>query len=509
MATSRNRTGERAQQPRTSRQKSSEGSQAKGRFGAIPERFMQPRLVLLVSTAILVCFGLVMIYSASSISAMTSEDMGYNPFYYVQRQLGFAAAGVALAFIVSRIDYRAVVRNLQVPIWIVTIGMLAIIFTPIAGADAYGATRWISIGPFSFQPSEFAKITILISVSYLAQQYFIDQTIDQMEFFKKFAIAALAPLLLILAQPDKGSTLIIVGTLLVIGYLADVDRRVLATIAVAGFIGFAFLSLKDDYSRARVVTMLNPWADYYGAGYQLAQGFYAFGSGGIFGVGFGFSRQKYSYLPMAHNDFIFAVIGEELGFIGVLGLLAVFGALVWAGFKIARYAPDLTGRLIAAGCTSMFIIQAFVNIGGVLGLLPLSGKPLPFISYGGSTIMSSILMVGLLMSVSRQSRLPETEYDRQRASWSIAEEQDTFDAPGFAGLTMVDGGVGVGTPLPRSSRPKSSAQSSARPSRGVLRSRDDGAPQGRITTDASGRRRIDLGPSASDRLRGSNTRPRR
>ena len=504
MATSRNRTGERAQQPRTSRQKSSEGSQAKGRFGAIPERFMQPRLVLLVSTAILVCFGLVMIYSASSISAMTSEDMGYNPFYYVQRQLGFAAAGVALAFIVSRIDYRAVVRNLQVPIWVVTIGMLAIIFTPIAGADAYGATRWISIGPFSFQPSEFAKITILISVSYLAQQYFIDQTIDQMEFFKKFAIAALAPLLLILAQPDKGSTLIIVGTLLVIGYLADVDRRVLATIAVAGFIGFAFLSLKDDYSRARVVTMLNPWADYYGAGYQLAQGFYAFGSGGIFGVGFGFSRQKYSYLPMAHNDFIFAVIGEELGFIGVLGLLVVFGALVWAGFKIARYAPDLTGRLIAAGCTSMFIIQAFVNIGGVLGLLPLSGKPLPFISYGGSTIMSSILMVGLLMSVSRQSRLPETEYDRQRASWSIAEEQDTLDAPGFAGLTMVDGGVGVGTPLPRSSRPKSSAQSSARPSRGVLRSRDDDAPQGRITTDASGRRRIDLGPSASDRLRGNN-----
>ena len=509
MATSRNRTGERAQQPRTSRQKSSEGSQAKGRFGAIPERFMQPRLVLLVSTAILVCFGLVMIYSASSISAMTSEDMGYNPFYYVQRQLGFAAAGVALAFIVSRIDYRAVVRNLQVPIWVVTIGMLAIIFTPIAGADAYGATRWISIGPFSFQPSEFAKITILISVSYLAQQYFIDQTIDQMEFFKKFAIAALAPLLLILAQPDKGSTLIIVGTLLVIGYLADVDRRVLATIAVAGFIGFAFLSLKDDYSRARVVTMFNPWADYYGAGYQLAQGFYAFGSGGIFGVGFGFSRQKYSYLPMAHNDFIFAVIGEELGFIGVLGLLAVFGALVWAGFKIARYAPDLTGRLIAAGCTSMFIIQAFVNIGGVLGLLPLSGKPLPFISYGGSTIMSSILMVGLLMSVSRQSRLPETEYDRQRASWSIAEEQDTFDAPGFAGLTMVDGGVGVGMPLPRSSRPKSSAQSSARPSRGVLRSRDDDAPQGRITTDASGRRRIDLGPSASDRLRGNSTRPRR
>lgn len=504
MATSRNRTGERAQQPRTSRQKSSEGSQAKGRFGAIPERFMQPRLVLLVSTAILVCFGLVMIYSASSISAMTSEDMGYNPFYYVQRQLGFAAAGVALAFIVSRIDYRAVVRSFQVPIWVVTIGMLAIIFTPIAGADAYGATRWISIGPFSFQPSEFAKITILISVSYLAQQYFIDQTIDQMEFFKKFAIAALAPLLLILAQPDKGSTLIIVGTLLVIGYLADVDRRVLATIAVAGFIGFVFLSLKDDYSRARVVTMFNPWADYYGAGYQLAQGFYAFGSGGIFGVGFGFSRQKYSYLPMAHNDFIFAVIGEELGFIGVLGLLAVFGALVWAGFKIARYAPDLTGRLIAAGCTSMFIIQAFVNIGGVLGLLPLSGKPLPFISYGGSTIMSSILMVGLLMSVSRQSRLPETEYDRQRASWSIAEEQDTFDAPGFAGLTMVDGGVGVGTPLPRSSRPKSSAQSSARPSRGVLRSRDDDAPQGRITTDASGRRRIDLGPSASDRLRGNN-----
>ena len=399
MATSRNRTGERAQQPRTSRQKSSEGSQAKGRFGAIPERFMQPRLVLLVSTAILVCFGLVMIYSASSISAMTSEDMGYNPFYYVQRQLGFAAAGVALAFIVSRIDYRAVVRNLQVPIWVVTIGMLAIIFTPIAGADAYGATRWISIGPFSFQPSEFAKITILISVSYLAQQYFIDQTIDQMEFFKKFAFAALVPLVLILAQPDKGSTLIIVGTLLVIGYLADVDRRVLATIAVAGFIGFAFLSLKDDYSRARVVTMLNPWADYYGAGYQLAQGFYAFGSGGIFGVGFGFSRQKYSYLPMAHNDFIFAVIGEELGFIGAIFLLFLYFLILYRALIISHSTHDRFGSLIAVGIFSMWLFQVFINVGMTLGIMPVTGIPLPFMSYGGSALLMNILCVGLLMNI--------------------------------------------------------------------------------------------------------------
>ncbi|MBF0911865.1 MAG: putative lipid II flippase FtsW [Atopobiaceae bacterium] len=508
MATPRKQSKRRETPVRSSRSETTSHQTTRNRFGVVPERFMQPRIVLLVSAAILICFGLVMIYSASSISAMTSEDMGNNPFYYVQRQLLFAGIGVIVAFFVSRINYQVIVKRFQKIIWALTIVMLLAIFAPSAGADAYGATRWISIGPFSFQPSEFAKITILMSVAYLAQQYFIEQSINQREFLKYFFISALIPLALILFQPDKGSTLIIVGTLLVVGYLADVDRRLLALVAILGLVGFIALSLKDDYSRARVITMFNPWADYYGAGYQLAQGFYAFGSGGIFGVGLGFSRQKYSYLPMAHNDFIFAVIGEELGFVGICGLLVVFGALVWAGFKIARYAPDLTGRLIAAGCTSMFVIQAFVNIGGVLGLLPLSGKPLPFISYGGSTIMSSIVMVGLLLSVSRQSKLPETEYDKQRATWQMSDNQAYEDVEGF---TMISGGAGVNKPMPRSSRSKSSGRTSARPTQKVMQGRNQSknAPRGRVSTDKRGRKRIDLGPSATDRLRGGNARPRR
>ena len=152
-----------------------------------------------------------------------------------------------------------------------------------------------------------------------------------------------------------------------------------------GIVGVLANSLKDDYSRARIVAVLNPWSDPTGSGYQLIQGFYAFGSGGLFGVGIGMSKQKYSYLPMAYNDFIFAVVGEELGLVGTLGLLAAFGVLAWAGFRIARYAPDMCGRLIAAGCTSLIIIQLLVNVCGVLGLIPLSGKPVPFVSYGGST----------------------------------------------------------------------------------------------------------------------------
>ena len=305
-------------------------------------------------------------------------------------------------------------------------------------------------------------------------------------------------------------------------YLAGVPRRYFKNALIAAGVIVLLFALKDDYSRQRILTVFNPWKDEFGAGYQLIQGFYAFGSGGLFGVGIGMSRQKYFYLPMAHNDFIFAVIGEELGLMGTLGTLFGFAVVVWAGLQIARYAPDLTGRLVAAGCTSMILIQLFVNICGVLGLIPLSGKPIPFISYGGSSIISSLLLVGFIASVSRHSSLPETVFDERRRDMSISSARDdgadtqlslvgeatprsarTSNAAA-SGFSLVPGTSSRTNRT--SSRPMRSSRAARSNSPEALRAEREAAESvggGRVTVDSSGRRRIDLGPSASDRLRSS------
>jgi len=461
---------------------------------------MKPRLVIIAVTFVLVCFGLLMIYSASSVTALTSSSLGNDPAYYVKRQLRAAAIGVVIAVVLARLDYRVLTKQLLRYVWLLTVVLLLLIFTPFAGSDAYGASRWISIAGFTLQPSEFAKITVILTAANLAERYFDARSLDFNHFVGLLVLGVGLPLGLILLQPDKGSTIIAFVTLLIMAYLAGIDRRIFMGLAALGVAAALYLSFGDSYSRERIMTMLDPWADYYGAGYQLIQGFYAFGSGGLFGVGLGFSRQKYSYLPMAHNDFIFAVIGEELGYVGALGMLAGFAIFAWAGFRIAKYAPDMTGQLIAAGCTSLIVFQMLVNVCGVIGVMPLTGKPIPFISYGGSTIMSCLMLVGLIVSVSRRSVLPETVYDDNRRSWQMTDD-DGYDG----GFSL------VGTPTPRSARRE---QDNAAPPRGGFRVVDGGSSQGggrpsssrqqgRVTTDSSGRRRIDLGPSATERLRGS------
>ena len=207
-------------------------------------------------------------------------------------------------------------------------------------------------------------------------------------------------------------------------------------------------------------------------------------------MGIGYSRQKYSYLPMAHNDFIFAVIGEECGLAGTLGLIAGFLVFLWAGLQIARHAPDLAGRLVAAGCTSIVVIQLFLNVLGVIGMFPLSGKPIPFVSYGGSSIIASLMLVGIVTSVSVHSRLPETAHDSARRSW-----REVGDAPGASGLSL------VGEPTPRSARssaPAASSRPGLRVVEGGARGRAGSAPPRGRVTESGGRRRIDLGPSATE-----------
>ena len=307
---------------------------------------MKPRIILIVSVGVLVAFGLLMIYSASSITSLTSSATGNDPAYYLKRQLRFLAMGLVAATALACVDYRIYTRGRLIKvIWVGTILLLMLIFSPTAGQDAYGASRWVSIAGFQFQPSEFAKISVISVAAAIVQRYVQDPGMDTEDFWKLMAVALGIPLVLILMQPDKGTTIILAATLLVMGYLAGVPRKVLGGALVLGFLGIVFLSLKDDYSRARVMTMLNPWTDPYGDGYQLIQGFYAFGSGGLLGVGIGSSRQKYSYLPMAYNDFIYAVVGEELGLVGTVGMLCGFALFMWAGFRIARTAPDICGSL--------------------------------------------------------------------------------------------------------------------------------------------------------------------
>lgn len=512
------------------RQAHSQRGQGEGRIDRMilgtPARFMLPRLVLVASVFALVMVGILMIFSASSITAMTGKSTSFDFTHYLQRQVLFAGIGVIAALVIVRVDYHVwsglSARGVLYGIWVATLVLLLLVLTPFAGQDAYGASRWIMIGGFTLQPSEFAKLTVILTAANIMTRYFQDAEIDFSTFIKLMAAFVGIPLLFILIQPDKGTTMICAVTLVAMLYLAGFPGKICAAIIGAGVILFIALSLKDDYSRRRLMTLLDPWADPFGTSYQIVQGLYAFGSGGIFGVGIGMSRQKYSYLPFAYNDFIYAVVGEEMGLIGTLAVLATFVALVWAGFRIAQYAPDLTGRLIAAGCTSLIFIQFLVNVCGVLCCAPLTGKPVPFLSYGGSSIISCLMLTGLIGSVSRSSQLPETEFDVRRRGVRLADEGSTRGVPA---LSL------VGEPTPRSQRQKSpttplntgplassvrtrSPNSSARIDAARVTDADPTSPAairarrqlteragGRVSVDASGRRRIDLGPDAAARLR--------
>ena len=443
--------------------------------GQVPARIMVPRVVFLVTAFGLLMFGMLMIYSSSSIVGLTTRSYGHDPTYFLVRQAGFAVGGIVLAVVLACVDYHAWKGRLLTGVWVLMVLLLLVVYTSLAGRDAYGATRWIAIGPFSLQPSELFKAAIILVGARLAELYFCEGSLERGEAFKHAFVGIGIPLILIVWQPDKGTTGVVVLTLLVMCYLAGVSGyRILCIAALFGVAAILY-SLKDDYSRQRIFTMIDPFKDEYGTGYQLTQGFYAFGSGGLTGLGLGMSRQKYNYLPMAHNDFIFAIVGEELGLIGAVGMLAAFALLLWSGLKIAQCAPDIAGTLIAAGCTSLIIIQLLLNVGGVIGAFPLTGKPVPFVSYGGSSVISSLMLVGLVSSVSLRSTLPETSYEVRRRQMRLSGEEKRME--------------GEDQPVAQRTR-------EMRPGWSVV----EGGRQS-ASAPLAGYRRLDLGPSASERLR--------
>lgn len=353
-------------------------------------------VLLLGSSAFLVIGGLVMVLSASSVSAYARYG---DSFLFFQRQAMYAVVGVLALLLTSRMRYRAWQR-LAAPFLGLTIVLLAFVLHPTSGVAAYGSSRWIALGPVTIQPSEIAKLALIVfAAAVLARKW------DRLGDLGHLALPLLPVTILVcgmvMLQPDLGTTLILAGTVFLLLFAAGVRLRyLLATGILGSALGMALI-FSADYRRDRFLSFLDPWADATNKGYQLVQSLIALGSGGWLGVGLGASRQKWMYVPNAHTDFIFAILGEELGLIGEIAVLAAFGALIFAGIRIATRTTDVFGRLLAAGIVSWFGLQALVNLGAVTGLLPITGVPLPFVSYGGSSLVVSLAAVGILWNIAR------------------------------------------------------------------------------------------------------------
>ncbi len=361
------------------------------------------RLMAATSTA-LIGMGLVMILSASSVEAFKTYG---SSFLFFRKQLVGAALGLVALLGLSRLDYRRL-RKLARPLfWLTLVGLVAALI-PGIGVSGGGSSRWLSFGPVTVQPSELAKLALILVAAHVLERKggFVGDIRELC--IPVIPMTALACLLMI-AQPDLGTTIITAVAVLTVLYLAGARLRHLGALISVGSVAAAGLIFTQGYQRARFASYLHPWADPLKGGYQIIQGQIALGSGGWFGVGLGASRQKWSYVPNAHTDFIFAILGEELGLIGTLVVLAAFGFFCYLGVRIAREAPDRFGFLVAGGITAWIGIQAVINIGAVTGMLPITGVPLPMISFGGTSLVLTMAAIGILLSIARRGRQPGTD----------------------------------------------------------------------------------------------------
>lgn len=341
---------------------------------------------------VLSLFGILMVYDSSV--AIAVRDFG-NQYYYAREQAKWLIVGMATLGVFSFIDYHYW-QKLAFPILMGTFILLLAVFLPGIGVRALGAHRWINFGFFILQPAELAKLSIVIYLS----AWFTSR-----EHGRLFSFLLLMAMVvgLVLIEPDLGTSIILVSIAVILYFGSGAPffhfGVLLPTLAL-GLIGLAIIS---PYRMARLTTFLHPDQDTQGASYHIHQALLALGSGGWFGVGVGQSRQKYEYLPEANTDSIFAIIGEEFGFVGAASVILAFVFLVWRGFRIARRAPDRFGTLIALGVTVWIAVQTVINLSAMAALMPLTGVPLPFISYGGSSLIIILAAVGILLNVSRKA----------------------------------------------------------------------------------------------------------
>jgi cell division protein FtsW len=356
----------------------------------------RPDLIIFFTTMLLLAIGIVMVFSASYYDTLEKD-----PYFYLRKQMMWAGLGIMAMLISLRIDYFRLKPYINVFFGIAIVLLIIVLFMePIKGSR-----RWINLGFTNIQPSEIMKLTIVL---------FFAKGLSKVGSRIKNFLTGVVPYLfllglvgaLIMMEPDLGTTLTIAGTVGVLLITAGLRWRHFFMLVFSGVGTVIILILANKERINRIIGWLDPWAHLSKEGYQVVNSLYALGSGGLFGMGLGNSRQKLDFLPEQHTDFIYAILGEELGFIGAFLVVLLFFLFAWRGYRIALTCPEPFGGLLAVGITTMIVLQAFINMGVVTGLLPVTGIALPFISYGGSSLLFSMLGVGILLNISRYSQSP-------------------------------------------------------------------------------------------------------
>ncbi|KAF0824510.1 stage V sporulation protein E [Cytobacillus firmus] len=365
----------------------------------MPAKKTTPDFILMIVTLMLLAVGLTMVYSASAIWADYKFD---DSFFFAKRQMLFAGVGIIAMFFIMNVDYWTW-RTWAKVVIIICFVLLLLVLVPGVGNVRNGSRSWIGVGAFSIQPSEFMKLAMIV---FMAK--FLSEKQKLITSFRKGLIPSLGLVFLafglIMLQPDLGTGTVMVGTCVVMIFIAGARISHFVWFAAAGLAGFVALVLSAPYRIKRITSFLDPWEDPLGSGFQIIQSLYAIGPGGLFGLGLGQSRQKFFYLPEPQTDFIFAILAEELGFIGGSFVILLFALLLWRGIRIALGAPDLYGSFLAVGIIAMVAIQVMINIGVVTGLMPVTGITLPFLSYGGSSLTLMLMAIGVLLNISRYAR---------------------------------------------------------------------------------------------------------
>ncbi len=371
-------------------------------------------MILVLCAAILTGVGAVMVYSASSVTAEVSARLGHDAAYFFKRQVLFAAVGASAALVLARIDYD-VYRRWIWPIMAATFALLALVFVPGIRHAANGASRWINLRVVTFQPSELAKFVLVAYAAYAIDRRGENPGEGWKAFVPMLAVMG-ACVAVILKEPDFGMAVVIAASFVALLYIAGMPWQFLAGLAGAGALGAVALVVSKPYRLARLHAFVDPFSQAQSAGYQVVQSLIAFSNGGLLGTGIGAGKQKLFYLPEMHTDYIFSVIGEELGFAGVVAVGACFLTLVWVGFRIARRARDPFGKYLAMGLSVVVGVQALANMMVGLKMLPPKGMVLPFLSYGGSSLVLHLAAVGVLVNISMKGAdalVPEPD-DRGR-----------------------------------------------------------------------------------------------
>ena len=382
---------------------------------------------ILTITMTLSMLGLLMVFSSSTVVTASTADFHYDPYFFLKRQLISMTLGVICMCLVRKVDLNRFRTVLGLPLTAVTLAMLALVM--VVGPSVNGAKRWFPVGPFQFQPAEMAKLAMIF---FLADS--LDRRREKVAYFSRMipALAIFGVMLVLVEQePDLGTALVIAGVFMGMLFVAGAKLEHLATMAASGLIAVLGMIATKPFRMKRLATFVDPMADVRGDGYQLYNSILALASGGLWGRGLGNSQQKFNYLPEDHTDFIFAIVGEELGLLGGVAISMLFLALLYKGFRVAVNCRRPYLRLLAAGVSFQIVLQALMNMAVVSGAIPSTGVPLPFISYGGSSILFTMIGVGILLNVSDYNsrnldmkRRPEKAARRMRKGATLASSSD-------------------------------------------------------------------------------------